>query len=533
MPLLSVTSLHKRFPGVVALDDVGLDVEAGEVHALMGGNGAGKSTLIRVVTGAIRADSGRMTLDGRVVQPRSPNEAQELGIAVVHQEIGLVPTLSVAENILLGRRGAVPRLLRGLGGIDWRSLRERARAALAPLGPGVDSTALLGTPLEALPLAMQQIVAIARAIDSQSRVLVLDEPTSSLDRAEVDRLFEILRQLRRRGIAIVYVTHFLDELPRIADRVTVLRNGRRVGTWKVDALPQRELVGHMLGRHEADGRTTGSSKARRPAKPSATAPRAGQPALLRVRDLGRRGSIAPFGLELRAGEVRGLAGLLGSGRTETLRLIFGADRADGGSSIAIDGAATVVRSPRQAIRAGLAFCPEDRNRDGLCLSMTARENIALVVQRRMSRIGLLSRRAHGRIAAALALRVGLDVRTLDRPVGTLSGGNRQKVLLARWLAWRPRVLLLDEPTRGIDVGAKREIAAVVAAEARAGVGVVLASSEVGELLDQCDRLTILRDRRHVATIDLNGPEGRSIGEEAVHAAIAGEGARSALAGDDA
>jgi monosaccharide-transporting ATPase len=502
--MLEARGLDKSFPGVHALRAVDFDLRAGEVHGLMGENGAGKSTLIKVLTGALRPDAGTVSFLGRAIRPESPAAAQRLGIAAVYQEVHLVPEMSVAENLFLGR---FPR--RGFW-IDRRRMLARAREVLSAFGLGIDPR----DTLSGHSIAVRQLVAIARAVDQQARLLVLDEPTSSLDRAEAERLFATVRRLKAAGMGIIFITHFLDQVYAIAERITVLRNGARVGTFDACALPRVDLVAHMIGRHPGPA---GSGAPQREAA-AREAGRAGS-AALSVRRLGRGRAIAPFDLDLAPGEVVGVAGLLGSGRTEMARLLFAADRPDRGGSIAVDGRPSRPRSPRDAIRLGIALTPEDRKESALFGDMSVRDNIAIVVQRTLSRAGIVNRREHTRIAAGFVRRLGIATPTLDQPVRLLSGGNQQKVVLARWLACSPRILLLDEPTRGIDIGAKAEVEALIAELAGAGLAVLLISSELDELSRRSDRVVILRDRRVVGELERAG--GAPIGEDRIMRGIAG------------
>jgi monosaccharide-transporting ATPase len=476
-PLLSARAVSKRYPGVAALEDVGFELQTGEVHALMGQNGAGKSTLLKVLTGAEAPDSGEMTLAGAAYRPRSPAEAQKRGVVAVYQELQLVPTLSVAENICLGRQP------RRWWGVDWRAIRSRAAEALRPLGVPID----LDRPVGSLPAALQQLVAIARAIAMDARVLILDEPTSSLDAGEVASLFRVMQMVKERGLGVVFVTHFLEQVYRVSDRITVLRNGRHVRTATAAEMRRSELVSLMLG-HEAETA----------ANASRSGPARGVP-VLEARELGAPPALQPVTLTVAPGEVLGLAGLLGSGRTEAAELVFGARRATTGE---VRIARRRIRpSPRRSIAAGLALSPEERKRDGLFGGMSIRDNIAIVSQRRMSRFGLLSRRRHVRVAARLAEQVGISA-DLRRPARTLSGGNQQKALLARWLATSPRVLILDEPTRGVDIGGKAQIEELVqrlaaGAGAEPGLGVIFISAELEEVVRRCSRVLVLRDRAPV------------------------------------
>jgi monosaccharide-transporting ATPase len=507
-PLLTITALSKRFPGVQALDRVDLDVAQGEVHALMGQNGAGKSTLIKVLTGVYRPDAGSISFRGRPFHARSPVHAQRHGISTVYQEINLVPTLSVAENLFLGR------MPRGPLGLNWKATRTRAAALLSRFGLALDVNRAVGT----YPVAIQQMIAIARAVDLDAKLLILDEPTSSLDARETAVLFALIARLRSEGLSIIFVTHFLDQVYRIADRITVLRNGRRVGTFAAADVPRLQLVAHMLGRSSED-----PAPAARESTASSSGRGAEPPPLLRIRGLGRRGAIAPFDADIRQGEVLGLAGLLGSGRTEAARLIFGAERADTGR-VEMDGK-PLRPHPRRSIRAGQGFCPEDRKAEGLIPGMSIRQNIMLVLQRRLGRLGLISRRRQQKIAADLASRLGLSTTDLDRPVGTLSGGNQQKVILARWLAAAPRLLILDEPTRGIDVGAKADVERLIAdlsspaGGAKGGaVSILFISAELDEVARRSTRILVLRDRRVVG--ELRGPD---LTEHTIMRTIAGPG----------
>jgi simple sugar transport system ATP-binding protein len=471
--VLQLAGITKRFTGVQALSGVDLTLRAGEVHALMGQNGAGKSTLIKVLTGVHTADAGDMRLAERSIRPASPREAQALGIATVYQEVNLCPNLSVAENIFAGR---APR--RGWR-IDWARMERESIELLARLHLQIDVTRLLGS----YPVAVQQLVAIARALGMRSRVLVLDEPTSSLDGDEVKHLFAVLRRLRDEGLAILFVTHFLDEVYAIADRITVLRNGERVGEYTPAELPAHALVAAMIGRELA------AEGVRRNAAPSAE----GQP-LLQARGIARRGSLQPVDLDIRAGEVLGLAGLLGSGRTELARLLFGLDMADAGE-LRVDGRPVSMDHPAHAVALGLAMCPEDRKAEGIVADLSVRENIALALQARLGAWKHLSRRRQQEIAERFIRALGIKTPDADTPIAQLSGGNQQKALLARWLATEPRLLILDEPTRGIDVGAKQEIMDHVLRLAREGVAVLFISSELDEVSRVSDRIAVMRERR--------------------------------------
>ncbi|MET8541976.1 sugar ABC transporter ATP-binding protein [Kitasatospora sp. NPDC004799] len=482
-PVLEVRGVRKEFPGAVALDGVDFRLFPGEVHALMGENGAGKSTLIKVLTGVHEADGGEVRLAGQVVRIGGPLEAQQAGISTVYQEVNLCPNLSVAENIFIGREP------RRLGLIHWAELRRRAAESVAALDLDIDVTA----PLNSYSIAVQQLVAIVRAVDVSAKVLILDEPTSSLDRDEVRQLFAVMRRLRDQGVAILFVSHFLDQIYEICDRMTVLRGGRFEGEYLTSELSQVELVARMIG-----GELSGPAE---PAGASRAEPTG--PSFLRAEGLARRGAVEPYDLDIRSGEVIGLAGLLGSGRTEAARLLFGADRSDQGA-VRINGEAAALRSPRAAIGHGIAFCSENRKSEGLVGELTVRENIVLALQASLGWTRPLSRSAQDELAIRWIR--ALDIRPGDPEalVRNLSGGNQQKVLLARWLITEPKLLILDEPTRGIDIGAKAQIQKLVAELAGDGMSVLFISAELEEVLRLSHRVEVLRDRRMVAELRNDG-----------------------------
>jgi len=494
--VLELSGISKRFAGVQALRDVALTLRAGEVHALMGQNGAGKSTLIKVLTGVHAADAGEMRLGGELIRPGSPLEAQAIGLSTVYQEVNLCPNLSVAENIFAGR---FPR--RGWTGarcIDWKRVNAEAAALLKRLNLDIDVTRLLGS----YPVAVQQMVAIARALRGRSRVLILDEPTSSLDADEVARLFALLRQLRSEGLAILFVTHFLDEVYEIADRITVLRNGERVGEYPTSELNAPALIAAMIGREF-------HATSAEPLAAEATGA-----ALLQARGLARQGAVDPIDIELREGEVLGLAGLLGSGRTELARLLFGLDRADAGE-LRLRGEPLKLPTPTEAVRHGLAMCPEDRKAEGIVAELSVRENIALALQARLGIWRCLSPQKQQALAERFIQQLGIKAHDADMPIGQLSGGNQQKALLARWLATEPALLILDEPTRGIDVAAKQDIMDQVRSLARQGMSVLFISSELDEVARLSDRIAVMRERRKAGEL----PGGSS--EAEICAVIAG------------
>ncbi len=478
-PRVELLGISKSFPGVRALENVDFRLNAGEVHALLGENGAGKSTLIKIMTGAVTRDAGKMLLDGEPVEFASPAEARALGVSTVYQEVNLIPTLSVTKNLTLERQP------RRYGFISWRQANERARERLKRLNLDID----VERPLASYSVAIQQLVAIARALEDDTRVLVLDEPTASLDAREVELLFGIMRDLKARGIAIVFITHFIDQVYQITDRISVLRNGRLVGTAPTAELPRLKLISLMLGR-ELERMEARSA--------TSVALAHGEP-ILAVEGLGRRRYMGNFDLQLRAGEVVGLAGLLGSGRTETCKLVFGAVRPDAGQ-VRFEGRPIAIRSPRQAVRLDIGFCPEDRKSEGLIPELTVRENIVLALQAKRGWLSRLPRDEQERVAQEMIKTLGIATPDADRPVGQLSGGNQQKVILARWLASRSRILILDEPTRGIDVGAHAEIIALIRRLCGEGLALLVASSELDEFVAVSDRVEVLRDRRKVGEI---------------------------------
>ena len=491
-PLLEITGLSKNFPGVKALDTVDLVVQRGEIHALMGENGAGKSTLIKVVTGVFPRDAGETRLDGQNIVPKSPGEAESFGISTVYQEINLIPHLSVAENICLGRQPT------WLGMIRWKAIAERARTALARLDLSVD----IYRQLSSCSIAVQQLVAIARALDISAKLLILDEPTSSLDRTEVEELFKKLRRLREDGLGMIFVTHFLEQAYEISDRITVLRNGCQVGCFPTNELPRIQLVAHMIGRSveqveplEQTRADTGTIRSMEP--------------VLQARELGKKGSLQPLDLEIRPGEVVGLAGLLGSGRTETARLLFGVDRPDHGT-IRMGGQAVKIRSPRAAIRHRIALTPEDRKVAGIIPDLTVRENIVLALQASRGTWKRFPIADQVKLADRFIKALGIKTPNREQVIRNLSGGNQQKVLLARWLATEPKLFILDEPTRGIDIGAKAEVEKLIQSLREEGLAVIFISSELEEIVRQSQRVVVLRDRRKVAEITEENISGHAI-----------------------
>ncbi|HUO09280.1 MAG TPA: sugar ABC transporter ATP-binding protein [Phycisphaerae bacterium] len=502
--LLKVEGLTKRFTGVLALDGVDFSLKAGEIHALMGENGAGKSTLIKVMTGVYPRDAGTVHLNGEAFKASSPMDAQRKGISTVYQEVNLIPELSIAENLFLGRE---PRVL---GFIDWMAMRSRARAAVERLGLSLD----VSQPLRTCSIAIQQMIAIARAVDIQAKVLILDEPTSSLDEHEVKQLFAIMRKLAAEGLGIVFVTHFMDQVYAVTDRITVLRNGKLVGSYETAALPRLELIGRMMGKdveqvREVNAGHKGAAAGRGPSGD----------AFLQVRGLGKRGCLQPTDLVVNAGEVVGLAGLLGSGRTEMVRLLFGVDGADSGT-VTVEGRRASIGNPRQAIEKGFGFCPEDRKVSGIVPDLSVRENIMLVLQTRRGWWRRISSAQQSEITERLIKALNIKTADAETPIKFLSGGNQQKAILARWLAANPKLLILDEPTRGIDVGAKFEIAKYIEELREKGMSMILISSELEEVARSSQRVVVLRDRRKV---------GELIGEEISEAGIMAEIAHGSAA----
>ncbi|WP_157519835.1 sugar ABC transporter ATP-binding protein [Herbidospora daliensis] len=495
--ILRMTGIGKEFPGVKALDGVDFRLLPGEVHALMGENGAGKSTLIKVLTGVYSIDSGEIELAGGRVAFAGPLEAQKAGISTVYQEVNLCRNLSVAENVFIGREP------RKFGRIRWREMRRRTAELLRQLDLPID----VSKPLSHYSLAIQQMVAIARAIDIDARVLILDEPTSSLDAGEVAQLFRVMRRLKEQGIAILFVSHFLDQIYEIADRMTILRNGRLVGEYVTAELPQVELVGKMIGRELAELERLDE---RPPARTSDT--------LVEATELG--GKVAPFSLTIREGEVVGLAGLLGSGRTEIARLLFGADHA-GTGTLRIGGDQVNLRTPRAAMARGVAFCSENRREEGLVPELTVRENLILALQARRGWSRPVPRKKQDELVAKYIKALNIRPDNPEMLIRNLSGGNQQKVLLARWLILEPRLLILDEPTRGIDVGAKAEIQKLVVELSDGGMAVLFISAELDEVLRLSHKVAVLRDRRLVAEL----PNDDTLTTDVLMETIASGGAR--------
>ncbi|TKR24232.1 sugar ABC transporter ATP-binding protein [Cellulomonas hominis] len=501
--VVRMTGITITFPGVKALDGVDLTLRAGEVHALMGENGAGKSTLIKALTGVYRVDAGGIEVRGEELALDGPEQAQAAGISTVYQEINLCSNLSVAENVMLGhevRRGPF---------IDWRATRREARRFLQRLHLDLDPRSMLASH----SIAVQQLCAIARALVVDAKVLILDEPTSSLDKAEVAELFRVVRTLRDEGVAILFVSHFLDQVYAIADRMTVLRNGRFVGEFRTAELPRRELISHMIGR-------TGEALAgiEQQARAAVTSHSSRETPLLTAVGLGKDGSVQPFDLALYPGEIVGVAGLLGSGRSEVARLLTGADRPDHGE-MAVHGTPVRRATPLASLKRGVALSSEDRKREGIIGDLTVRENVALALQASRGTWRRVPRRELDEVVQRYMVTLNINPPNPNALIKNLSGGNQQKVLLARWLATSPRLLVLDEPTRGIDIGAKAEIQKLVTDLAADGMSVVFISSELEEVLRLSQRIVVMRDRQKVAEIE----NGDDVGTGTVLEAIAASG----------
>ena len=497
-PLVSLQGLRKSFAGVAALSDAALDIRAGEVHALIGQNGAGKSTLIKCLTGVYRRDAGEVRLDGRAFTATGPRHAQSAGIATIYQELNLVPLRSVTENVVMG---AEPRTRLGL--IDWRAAHARTREVLSRFGIEIDVKERLGT----YPAAIQQLVAIARAVSMEARMVVMDEPTSSLDDREIETLFEVIGNLRDSGISVLYVSHFLDELFRICDRVTVMRDGRTVAVRDIAGATKLGLIADMLGRDAGEISAGGMTEL------GGAHGSAGEE-ILSLDSVGTGRALREVSLTVRRGEIVALGGLLGSGRTETARAIFGLDALRHGT-MRLPGGADAPRSPSDAIRAGVGLLAEDRKSEGIIPGMSVRENLTLALLPKLRRPGSIDTRRERRIVDHFITALGIKLAHADQPIRELSGGNQQKVLLARWLATKPDLLILDEPTRGVDVGAKREIQTIIRDFVAEGGAVLLISSEFEEIVEGADRVVVMQEGRAV-----NELPGDGLTEDALIAAIA-------------
>jgi monosaccharide-transporting ATPase len=489
-PILSMKKIIKVFPGVKALSGVDFRLFKGEVHAIMGQNGAGKSTLIKVLTGVHEQDSGEIMLEGKRIHPDSPLAAQKLGINSVYQEINLCPNLSVAENIFAGRQPM------SFGRIDWKAMTRKSEEILKRLNIVIDVTQVLSS----YSIAIQQMAAIARVLDSSSRILILDEPTSSLDETEVEQLFRVIRSLRDEGMAIIFITHFLDQTFEISDRITILKNGEFVGEYKTGEISKLDLIAKMLGKELSEFNYAVDEDQK---KADLVGADTDAKTLLKVKNLGLQGSIAPFDLKLNEGEVLGLAGLLGSGRTEMARLIFGIDGANQGE-VHVKGRKANINSPRSAMMAGMGFCSEDRKNEGVFADLTIRENIIVALQAKNGVFRYITPGKQQEVADEMIRSLAIMTPSANSRTGQLSGGNQQKVMLARWLATHSILLILDEPTRGIDVGAKLEVMELILKLKRQGMGVIFISSELEEVVRVSNRIAVLKDKAKIA--ELNGDE---------------------------
>lgn len=480
--LLTMKNITKTFPGVKALSNVDFKLRMGEIHALMGENGAGKSTLIKVLTGVHEFESGEIRMEGsdKLIINHSPQDAQKSGISTVYQEVNLCPNLSVAENLFIGRE---PR--KG-GFIDWKTMNEKAEELLKKLDIEVESTQML----EECSLAIQQMIAIARAVDMKCRVLILDEPTSSLDEEEVEKLFVLMRRLRSEGVGIIFVTHFLEQVYAVCDRITVLRNGELVGEFETEKLPRVMLVAKMMGKDFDD---LADIKSERKMVPENDA------TVIEAKGVGHLGTIKPFDLKVNKGEVVGLTGLLGSGRSEMVRAIYGADKADSGT-IKVNGKEVKINTPLDAMKQGMAYLPEDRKRDGIIPDLSVRENIILALQAKRGMLKPMSRKEMEEAADKYIDLLQIKTASRETPIKSLSGGNQQKVIIGRWLLTNPDFLILDEPTRGIDIGTKTEIQKLVLKLADEGKAVTFISSEIEEMLRTCSRMAVLRDGKKVGEL---------------------------------
>jgi len=490
-PILEMKNITKYFPGVIALDNVDFSLQKGEIHALMGENGAGKSTLIKILTGVYHRDGGDVFFEGQPLNLKGPHEAPLHGISTVYQEVNLIPGLTVAENIFLGRQP------KNLLGISWNTLNEGARKALARLDVDIDVT----KPLASYSIAIQQMTAIARALDIHARLLVLDEPTSSLDAKECNKLFQILERLKSEGLAILFITHFIDQVYAISDVITVLRNGKLVGKWPASELSKMELVAAMMGKEIEKIRKVEAEKKVQitTEKQEEKASSEGSAKTLRVHKLGKKGVLHPIDLELKQGEIVGLAVLLGSGRTEFAELLFALVRQDSGT-LELNGENVQFLSPHDAISAGFGFCPEDRKVQGVIDGLTVEENIILALQSKRGIFKPISKKERQALANKYIKRLGVKTPSTQQIVRNLSGGNQQKVVVSRWLASDPTFLILDEPTRGIDVNAKVELQNIIFDLKHAGLSILFISSELSEVVQTSDRIAVLRDRKKIAEL---------------------------------
>ncbi len=495
--VLTMRDISKTFPGVKALQHVDFTLRKGEIHALMGENGAGKSTLIKVLTGVHDFQSGEIKMEGRTVVNKSPQDAQNNGISTVYQEVNLCPNLTVAENLFIGREP------RKMGMIDWKTMNRKSEELLRELDIDVSAT----QSLEECSIAIQQMIAIARAVDMQCKVLILDEPTSSLDDEEVEKLFKLMNRLKSEGVGIIFVTHFLEQVYAVCDRITVLRNGELVGEYEIEKLPRVMLVAKMMGKDFDDlADIKGEHNMQ---KDMSAAP------VIDAKGLGHKGTIKPFDFHIRRGEVVGLTGLLGSGRSELVRAIYGADKADSGT-LKVNGQEVKINTPLEAMKVGMAYLPEDRKKEGIIADLSVRENIIIAMQAKRGMFKLMGRKEMEEAADKYIEMLQVKTASRETPIKSLSGGNQQKVIIGRWLLTNPDFLILDEPTRGIDIGTKTEIQKLVLNLADEGKAVTFISSEVEEMLRTCSRMNVLRDGAKVGEI-----EGEDLTQENIMKTIAG------------
>ena len=497
--VLAMRDISKTFPGVKALQHVDFTLRKGEVHALMGENGAGKSTLIKVLTGVHEFESGEIKIDGNPdsIVNHSPQEAQTRGISTVYQEVNLCPNLSVAENLFIGREP------RKMGMIDWKTMNKKSAKILNNLNIDVSPTQNLGE----CSIANQQMIAIARAVDMKCKVLILDEPTSSLDDDEVEKLFVLMNRLKSEGVGIIFVTHFLEQVYAVCDRITVLRNGELVGEYEIDKLPRVMLVAKMMGKDFDDLADIKGQHGEKNFKDAEV--------VIHAEGLGKKGSIKPFNIDIHKGEVIGLTGLLGSGRSELVRAIYGADKPDCGT-LTVNGKTAKINTPLDAMKLGMAYLPEDRKKDGIIADLSVRENIIIALQAKRGMFKLMSRKEMEEAADKYIEMLQIKTASRETPIKSLSGGNQQKVIIGRWLLTNPEYLILDEPTRGIDIGTKTEIQKLVLDLADQGMAVTFISSEVEEMIRTCSRMAVLRDGQKVGELEQN-----EMSQDGIMKAIAG------------
>lgn len=498
--VLEMRHIYKTFPGVKALQNVDFTLKKGEIHALMGENGAGKSTLIKVLTGVEEFETGEIMIDGcdHTIINRSPQEAQQKGISTVYQEINLCPNLTVAENLFIGRE---PR--KG-GLIDWKTMNRKASELLDSLDINADVTKTIDN----YSIAIQQMIAIARAVDMSAKVLILDEPTSSLDDGEVEKLFDLMRKLRAEGVGIIFVTHFLEQVYAVCDKITVLRNGQLVGQYTTAELPRVQLVAKMMGKDFDDLAAIKEEKEKE-------AEHGEDDIVIKAAGLGKEGYIKPFDLVIHKGEVIGFTGLLGSGRSESIRVIYGAERADKGE-LFMKGKKVAARHPLISMNEGMAYLPEDRKNEGIIADLSVRENLIMALQAKRGMFRLLSKKQQEEYTDKYIEMLQIKTASRETPIKSLSGGNQQKVIIGRWLLTNPDFLILDEPTRGIDVGTKTEIQKLVVKLAEEGMAVVFISSEIEEMLRTCDRMVVMRDGAKVGELS-----GEEMNQSTIMSTIAG------------